>query len=318
MKILILSLVLMLVTQAHEAKATDVHAKVIQKLPNHPRLKNLVLEYLRDPKGDPGVKSLFENELLSDDVQINLFEQRGPIRREYEFPSDLFSFVNYNLEFRTLGFDTFDSENLNDETNVKVQKLRTGRPDLFKARFPIFVDEQMEYDGFESNQAFLNLVHELAHVKFIRLFQANVQNVFKYFSGPAEIVKKDGDLTLIHGNLFNYLTERYAWFMELKALGSLMKKVEKDARYNDRNLPVKETYKDIATLLPRQWGVLSAHPEGFAAELMTQNYSEAERKISYRVNAIYNVDLYGRFNTERYHAIPLHEFLGVSCEDVLK
>lgn len=193
--------------------AVHFDAFVIEKkLEAHPYVSSLVMDVMADPKVPGSVKRVLSALESKSTFVVKLDES---FRKEFDFPESFEAGLLTRNQPSNWSFTVNKSAPVSVNTRQSLRKTE-------KAPYP-YQDGNTVHVGdeaitFERND-FVNLVHELAHVRFRKLFPYILERYHSKF--PSDLISKRTDGTFgVNEQLFHYLNERYAFESGLRGLRS--------------------------------------------------------------------------------------------------
>jgi len=223
-------------TQAKGATCVQILAAqkevISQKLTELPELREMVLRMIDDPLIPMNIKRILEVALIRKNTQVR--QLTAELRKELKIPEELDidgAYTTTNLAFRRMNVGNTLNQKFTEQADFS--SVQPG--------YSVFVQNRVITS---ENNDFSTLVHELSHVRFNYSLERQLTVLLKKL--PPDLIRKASDgVVEISGELFDFLTERYAFQTEFELLEATQARYYK-ARYSKFPPQVtRENYKSL-------------------------------------------------------------------------
>jgi hypothetical protein len=171
---------------------------ISNRLKELPNLRPLVLKLMRDPAIRGSVKRIIKRALEDHDAHVRLLT--AELKVAHEIPK---KFTAYTFP----GYDNFSVGKIRMKEDSANEALSVDEP--LPDNFVAVQDRKID----SKSNDLITLIHELAHIRFYRLIDANAERIGNALPSTHVRRSRDGHLT-IDSQLFHYLQERYAFEVE--------------------------------------------------------------------------------------------------------
>ena len=222
---------------------------LVVKLRAMPELRKDIVAMMRDPNVPEHIKAIVRKALVDDVEIVHLSES---FKKLYGFPEYVGGFrgaekVNSNV----VEVPRQSSKSINVQVTEAVKNNKSKPLIIKNANLVGLAEKTSEGDM----GPLLTMVHELAHVRYDKFFQNNIEKMVGKF--PPDLLRRSEDgKVLIDEQLANYFTERFSHETEFYMLSPLRDKYNSFEKWKMvRDVPIKDVRREISQFVRQSYEI---------------------------------------------------------------